>query len=66
MDPPVPHPEVPSPFHLGQGQEDEVAEDEGQTVGDYFARLLAWSPKVGDGDTPAPDEPSKGEEPTSS
>lgn len=66
MDPPVPHPEVPSPFHLGEAQEDEIAEDEGQTVGEYFARLLAWSPDPGDGEARAPEVPSEGEEPTSS
>ena len=44
MDPPVPHPEVPSPFHLADGDADDPFEDEGERVGDYFARLLAWAP----------------------
>lgn len=44
MDPPVPHPEVPSPFHLGDGEADDAGEEGGEAVRDYFARLLAWSP----------------------
>jgi tetratricopeptide (TPR) repeat protein len=66
MDPPVPHPEVPSPFHPGHGEDDEVAEEEGQTVGDYFARLLAWSPTDPGPEPQASGEPSEGEEPASS
>lgn len=66
MDPPVPHPEVPSPFHLGAGEGDDGTEEEGEPVGDYFARLLAWSPSR-DPSAADPSEGSiQGEEPTSS
>ncbi len=44
VDPPRHHPPIPSPFH----PEEEDGEDdvgEGPPVGDYFARLLAWTPR---------------------
>jgi Flp pilus assembly protein TadD len=41
MDPPVPHPEMPSPFHPAA---EDAEDEEGEVVGDYFSRLLAWSP----------------------
>jgi tetratricopeptide (TPR) repeat protein len=44
LDPPRHHPPIPSPFHLVEEEGDEDA-GEGPPVGDYFARLLAWSPR---------------------
>ena len=44
VDPPRHHPPVPSPFHLVEEDGDDD-EGEGPPVGDYFARLLAWTPR---------------------
>ena len=55
VDPPQHHPLVPSPFHLEEDDRDDDG-GEGPPVGDYFARLLAWTsrrPAEDEGDPPS-------------